>query len=146
MQSSDAKEVFGLEQAALDRWGKGDPGGLLALYAPEITYFDPITAQRIDGHAAMEEYYRPWVGKIRIDRIEFVNPQVVVNGGMALLTYNLVNYNRDEQGNERVTSRWNSTSVYERRGDAWKQIHSHWSFTKHPAFENLTVESSEQTA
>jgi len=144
--SSAAKELLNLEHGALDRWGNGDPGGPLSIYAPDISYFDPLTARRIDGYAAMEEYYRPWIGKIHIDRIEFVNPQVVVNGAMALVTYNLVNYARDDQGKEQVTSRWNSTSVYERRGDVWKQIHSHWSFTKHPVFENLTVETSEQTA
>ena len=139
--SSD--QILMLERGALDRWGKGDPRGFLELYAADITYFDPVTAARIDGHQAMVNYYRPWVGKIQIPRYEMLNPHVVVDGTMALLTYNLVNYIRDAHGAESVGSCWNSTTVYQRRGDTWKALHSHWSFTRHPAFQNLTPEASE---
>jgi len=140
---TSADQILALERAALDRWGKGDPGGFLELYARDITYFDPLTKTRIDGHQAMADYYHPWVGKIQIPRYEMLNPHVVVDGDMALLTYNLVNYVRDAKGVESVGSCWNSTTVYQRRGDTWKAIHSHWSFTHHPAFQNLTPEASE---
>ena len=140
---TSADQILALERAALDRWGKGDPDGFLELYAADITYFDPLTAMRIDGHQAMEDYYHPWVGKIQVPRYEMLNPQVVVDGDMALLTYNLVNYIWDATGGESVGTRWNSTTVYKRRGDTWKAIHSHWSFTHHPAFQNLTPEASE---
>jgi len=82
--SSD--QILMLERGALDRWGKGDPRGFLELYAADITYFDPVTAARIDGHQAMVNYYRPWVGKIQIPHYEMLNPHVVVDGTMALLT------------------------------------------------------------
>src|SRR5437764_7073157 len=95
---TSADEILSLERAALDRWGKGDPDGFLELYAADITYFDPVTALRIDGHPAMAEYYRPWVGKIHVARYEMLNPRVVVGGDLALLTYNLVNYLRDAEG------------------------------------------------
>jgi ketosteroid isomerase-like protein len=140
-QSAD--EILRLERAALDRWGSGDPGGFLDLYSNDITYFDPATAARIDGHPAMAEYYRPWIGKIRISRYEILNLQVVIEGDMALLTYNLVNYIVNRDGGESVGSRWNSTTVYQRRGDVWKAIHSHWSFTRHPALQELTPQSQE---
>jgi ketosteroid isomerase-like protein len=139
--SSD--QILMLERGALDRWGKGDPGGFLEVYAPDITYFDPVTATRIDGHEAMVNYYRPWFGKIQISRYEILNPQVVVDGTMALLTYNLVNYIRDAQGIESVGSRCNSTTVYQHRGDRWKVLHSHWSFTRHPAFQDMSAEATE---
>ena len=113
------------------------------MYAPDITYFDPVTEMRIDGHEAMVNYYGPWARKIQIARYEMLNPQVVVDGNMALLTYNLVNYIRDSQGVESVGARWNSTTVYQHRDDIWKTIHSHWSFTRHPAFQNMTPETSE---
>jgi ketosteroid isomerase-like protein len=138
-----ADQIILLERRALDRWGKGDPGGFLDLYATDITYFDPVTAARIDGHPAMEDYYRPWVGKIQVARYEMLNPQVVVDGNLALLTYNLVNYIRDAKGHVSVGSRWNSTTVYQRQRDTWKTIHSHWSFTRHPAFQNMSPEASE---
>ena len=138
-----AEEILKLERGALDRWGKGDPGGFLEVYAEDITYFDPVTARRIDGHQAMADYYRPWIGKIQVARYEMLNPQVVVDRDMALLTYNLVNYIRDPKGAESLGSRWNSTTVYQHRDGTWKVIHSHWSFTYHPAFQNMTPEASE---
>ena len=140
---TSADQILMLERAALDRWGNGDPGGFLELYTADITYFDPVTAARIDGHQAMVDYYRPWIGKIQIARYEMLNPQVVVGGNMALLTYNLVNYH-DADGVESVGSCWNSTMVYQHRGGTWKTIHSHWSFTRHTAFQNLSAEASER--
>ena len=139
-------KILSLERDALDRWGNGDPAGFLELYAPDISYFDPVTAARIDGHSAMVDYYRPFIGKIQVDRYEMLNPQVIVDGNMAMLTYNLVNYIRDASGNEAEGSRWNSTVVYQLQGGTWRSIHSHWSFTRHPAFRNLTAEASEGLA
>ncbi len=140
---TSADQILMLERGTLDRWGKGDPGGFLELYAGDITYFDPLTAARIDGHQAMEDYYHPWVGNVQVARYEVVNPRVIVDGNMGLLTYNLVNYITDTKGLESLGSRWNSTTVYQCRGDTWKAIHSHWSFTRHPAFQNMTPEASE---
>jgi ketosteroid isomerase-like protein len=140
---TSADQIILLERDALDRWGKGDPGGFLELYGADITYFDPLTAARIDGHQAMENYYRPWAGKIQVARYEMLNPQVVLDGNMALLTYNLVNHIEDAEGVESVGSCWNSTTMYQQRNGAWKAIHSHWSFTRHAAFQNMTPEASE---
>lgn len=144
MTHTTADQILMLERSALDRWGRGDPGGFLELYASDITYFDPATAARIDGHQAMVDYYQPFVGKIHVDRYEILNPQVVVEGPMALLTYNLVNYFQDDKGVESVGSCWNSTTVYQQRRGIWKAIHSHWSFTRHPAFQNMSAEASER--
>ncbi|MCI0692252.1 nuclear transport factor 2 family protein [candidate division KSB1 bacterium] len=91
----------------------------------------------------MEQRDGPDIGKIQIARYEMLNPHVVVDGNMALLTYNLVNYHRDAQGVESVGSCWNSTTVYQYRDDTWKAMHSHWSFTRHVAFQNMTPEASE---
>jgi uncharacterized protein (TIGR02246 family) len=143
-RESAANEILMLERRALDRWGTGDPGGFLELYAADVSYFDPLTAQRIDGHGAMASYYQPFAGKIHIPRYEMLKPQVVVDGDMAVLTYNLVNVARDASGAESVGSAWNSTAVYRRRDGAWKTIHSHWSFTRHKAFQDLSPEASER--
>jgi ketosteroid isomerase-like protein len=136
---STADHLLELERMALERWGNGDPGGFLDLYAPDITYFDPLTATRIDGHPAMTEYYRPWTGKIHIPRFEILNPRVVVDGNIAVLTYNLVNYAQDENGVESVGSRWNSTVVYQCVAGRWRSVHAHWSFTRHPALQNTSM-------
>lgn len=141
---TDAAEIVALERAALDRWGNGDPGGFLELYADGITYFDPATKIRMDGRRAMADYYRPLVGKIRVPRYEMLNAQVVVEGSMALLTYNLVNYATSASGDEAVGTRWNSTTVFQRIGGVWKSIHSHWSFSCHPAFQNQSPVEQEE--
>ena len=143
---SELDQIIELESEALNRWGKGDPAGFLELYGKEVTYFDPSTEIRIDGQQAMVDYYRPWTGVIQIVRFEMLNPLVVIDGKMALLTYNLVNYVEGEDGVETVGSRWNSTTVFRKENDTWRSIHSHWSFTRHPALQNMTVESSEQSA
>ena len=74
---TSADQIVMLERGALDRWGKGDPGGFLEVYAPDITYFDPVTATRIDGHQATVDYNRPWAGKIHVARYEMLREQVV---------------------------------------------------------------------
>lgn len=119
---SIADEILSLERAALDRWGKGDPGGCLELYAPDVTYFDPMVPRRVDGRAAMETYYAPVTGKISIDRFEYRNPHVKCNGDVAILTYNLVSHGSEN-------THWNVTTVYERNGEEWKIVHSHFSYT-----------------
>ena len=86
------------------------------------------------GHRRLLDY-RPWFGQIHIDRNGMLNPLVVVSGNMALLTSNLVNYLNDDS----VGSRWNSMTVYGRESDGWKTIPSHWSCTRHPAFQTMTA-------
>jgi ketosteroid isomerase-like protein len=142
--AEDTQELLlALERRGLDRWGKGDPTGVLDLYADDVTYFDPVAAARIDGREAMRAYYEPWTGRISVPRYEIVNPVVVSSDGLALLSYNLVNYQRDETGKESTGSRWNCTEVYRLDGSQWQIVHSHWSFTQHRAFQNMTPEQSE---
>src|SRR5207302_196864 len=105
--------------------------------AEDVTYFDPVTAARINGLAAMTEYYRPWTGKIKVDRYEILNPVVVVTDEMAVLSYNLINF-VEADGAERPLNRWNSTAVYRRRDNTWQIVHSHWSFIQ-PSLTNGSV-------
>jgi ketosteroid isomerase-like protein len=137
-----AQTIISLEHQALNTWNKGDVEGQLKFYADEVTYFDPITATRLDGWPAVAEYFRTvWPGKVNIPRYEMLNPQVITTGtDVAVLTYNLVNYARDPDDSEKPTTRWNSTQVYRRIGDQWRVVHVHWSFTRHPAFENMSIE------
>jgi ketosteroid isomerase-like protein len=123
--------IIALERGALDRWGKGDPQGYLELYAPEITYFDPMQEGRIDGKAAMEQLYGPIKGMVKVDSYEMLNPRVQRHGDVALLTFNLASHGRTPKGDPFVV-RWNSTEVYARSNGKWSIIHSHWSFIKPP--------------
>ena len=129
-------DIIALERAALDRWGAGDPQGFLAVYAPEITYFDIGVERRLDGHAAMTDYYRPLFGKIRIPRYEMIEPKVQRHGDVAVLTYNLRSEAVQPDGKQ-ATVRWNSTAVYARIEGKWRMIHSHWSLTAAPCLRGI---------
>jgi ketosteroid isomerase-like protein len=136
-----AETIISLERQALGRWNQGDVEGQLKFYADEVTYFDPITAARLDGWPAVAEYFRTlWAGKVNISRYEMLNPQVIAGTDLAILTYNLVNYVHADDGSEKTSTRWNSTQVYRRTGEQWRIVHVHWSFMKHPAFENMKLE------
>jgi ketosteroid isomerase-like protein len=126
---SVADEILALERSALDRLYKGDPGGYLELYAESLTYFDTRTPLRVDGHQAIENYMRPLRGKVSADRYEMLNPDVQLYGDAAILTYNLVTYELQDNGTEKVLNRWNSAQVYSPVKGAWKIVHAHWSLT-----------------
>ena len=121
--------IIALERGALDRWGRGDPGGYLDLYAQDVTYFDPQRERRIDGLQAMRQALAPIKGMVKVDRYEMLAPKVSRSGDMALLTYNLVSHARTPDGKP-MTVRWNSTVVYAQVDKRWKILHSHWSLTK----------------
>jgi hypothetical protein len=74
-QRMNPEDVIAVERAALDRWGKGDPGGYLETYAPEITYFDPLQERRIDGLDAMKKMLAPITGKVRVSRYDMIGPK-----------------------------------------------------------------------
>ena len=71
------------ERRALDRWANGDPQGFLQMYAPEVTYFDPMQEKRVDGLEEMRALLMPVTGKIKIDRYEMLNPKVQLYGDVA---------------------------------------------------------------
>ena len=134
--AASEESVISLERAALDRWGRGDPGGFLETYAPQITYFDVATERRLDGHGALTDYYRPFTGRINVRSYQMLDPKVQRHGEVALLTYNLSSETVQPDGNI-VTVRWNSTSVYARTAGEWKIIHSHWSLTAPPCLRGI---------
>ncbi len=122
--------IIALERGALDRWGKGDPQGYLDIMAPETTYFDPLQEKRIDGLDALREMLKPFTGKIKIDRIEMINPKVQRDGNVAVLTFNLISHVTPPGVTPAITARWNTTEVYRRLDGHWKIVHSHFSYVK----------------
>ncbi len=83
-----AATIIAMERAALDRWGKGDPGGFLEICSPDVVYFDPYQAMRIDGLEALTGLYKTYWGQVHIDRYELLNPFVQVSGDIGVLTFN----------------------------------------------------------
>jgi ketosteroid isomerase-like protein len=130
-----SEEIIAIEKAALERWGKGDPQGVLQTYAADITYFDPYQEKRIGGIEAMKELYAPLAGKFKLERYEMIDPKVQQHGDVAVLTYNLVeDLLQLADGPGSIHLGWNATQVYARAGGEWRIIHGHWSLTK-PALQ-----------
>ena len=129
-----AKQVIALEQAALDRWIAADPDGYLSLYAADATYFDPFREKRSDGLDELKAWFAPMRGRelpFTEPRYEMANAAVHVDGNLAILTFNLVNYGKPSgSAEETVLARWNATQVYRATAGAWRIIHTHWSFTQ----------------
>src|SRR5215472_17532213 len=73
------EEIIAMERSALDRWITGDPDGYLNLYAPEITYFDPMREARVDGLKTMTALFEP-IKKVKSPvkepRYEMISPKV----------------------------------------------------------------------
>jgi ketosteroid isomerase-like protein len=125
------QEILKLEKAALDRWQKGDVNGFIELSAENISYFDPSLDIRLDGRKAFKAYLEPLFKTFKIYRYEILNPKVYRHGLIAVLCFNLCNYNQEGA----TTAKWNSTEVYQKIKGKWKIIHSHWSKTN-PKAEN----------
>ena len=120
-----AEDIVGLENAALERWGRGDPSGFLEITAPDVVYFDPYVPQRIDGIDALTRYYRALWGQVHVDSFKLLNPHVQVVGDLAVLTFNYVSYTNDQP------DRWNCTEVYRRsKAGNWQIVQTHWSYTE----------------
>jgi ketosteroid isomerase-like protein len=120
--SSAADEIIAMERAALERWGRGDPGGFLEIMAPDVSYFDPFTERRLDGIDAMRHLYEQFRGKIHIDRFEVIEPRVQDLGEVAVLTF------RFESHGSEGWMQWNTTEVYRATASGWRIIHTHWAF------------------
>lgn len=135
VRSMDIPEhIISLERAALDRWITADPDGYLSLYAEDATYFDPFRETRVDGRDELNARMAPMRGMalpFTEPRYEMVNPVVHVDGNVAVLTFNLVNYGKPSGSTEEtILARWNATEVYRKIDGPWKIIHTHWSFTQ----------------
>jgi len=108
----------------------------LDLYAPDVSYFDPMQDARVDGLEAMNTLFAPLktlTSPITEPRYDMIAPTVKRYGDVALLTFNLVSYGRRGDAPEAELARWHATELYRRIDGAWKIAHSHWSFVKPPS-------------
>ena len=120
-------EVMALEAAAMERWRKGDPWGFIEISAPDVTYFDTGTPQRLNGLEALRSEYERREGKIHYDVMEFIEPRVQVYGTLAVLFYRFFSTQLNPDGSISSRTPWNCTEVYLRDSDQWRIGHTHWS-------------------
>jgi uncharacterized protein (TIGR02246 family) len=128
------EHIVALERSALDRWIRADPDGYLGLYAEDATYFDPFREKRLDGLDELNQAAASMRGMtlpFTEPRYDMINPVVLVDGNIAVLSFNLVNYGKlPGKEDETVLARWNATEVYRQREGAWRIVHTHWSLTQ----------------
>lgn len=121
---STASTILALERAALDRWGKGDPGGLLELVASDVSYIDPIQQRPLRNRGELKELYDQIRGMIKIESSEIVNARVQEAGDVAVLSFQF--FSRGSEG----LMKWNATEVYRKLPEGWRIIHTHWSWVQ----------------
>jgi len=123
-------EVMALESAAMERYRRGDPWGFIEIYAPNSTYFDTGTPQRINGWEALKDELAQRAGNIFYDVMDFIAPRVQVCGNMAVLTYRFFDTCLNRDGSVSNRTPWNCSEVFVRVEGQWRIIHTHWSFIK----------------
>lgn len=137
-------ELIKLESTAMERWRKGDPWGFIELYAPDTTYFDTGTPQRINGREALRAEYKPREGKIFYDVMDFIDPQVQICGDMAVLFYRFLSTWLYPDGSVSHRTPWNCTEIYLHMEGGWRIIHNHWSHIMGERFETLESHSGKR--
>lgn len=121
--------ILAQERRALDQWAQGQPRGYVEIMSSDATYFDDIGAhKRVDGIAAIREYFASLEGKIPPHRYQVVDPKAQIYGEVAILTFR---YEPSAVDGKPLT-RWKATSVYRRTDDGWRLVHGHWSIVKEP--------------
>lgn len=124
-QKNISKTIIAMEKAALEELNKGNPSNYLAIYAENITYFDPFQEKRFDGLKKVQTYYNSLQGTMNIEHYEMIDPLVQVSDKIAVLSYNLISYMGSNVFREKCTE------IYKQESDnQWKIIHSHWSLVR----------------
>ena len=131
--------ILSLENAAMERWRKGDVWGWTEISADEIIYMDPGLTKPIEGLEAYKEYLKQFEGKIDFQISEFIDPKIKRYGDLAVLVYNYRDAKTDPDGSIVEESHWNSTEVYCLIDGEWKIVHTHWSYINHNLPEQTEV-------
>jgi ketosteroid isomerase-like protein len=123
-ESAVATSIIDLERTALERFGRGDIEGPLAVCDDDISYFDPFVARRIDGRSTLASHYEAARGEVQYDSFELEHPRVQAFEDTAILSYVLAT--TGPPGATDAPSRWKVTTVYHRSNDRWRVVHSHF--------------------
>lgn len=126
MCDAESDRIISMEKGALARWCRGDPSGFLEISAPDVVYFDPFQATRIDGLPALAAYYESLRETVSAERWELSRPLVQFAGAAAVLTFQFTSWGGQ-------TVRWNCTEVYRRDPEGWRIIQTHWAFAARSA-------------
>lgn len=128
--------VLDIERSASARFNDGDVTGYLDIYRDDVTYVDPMTKGVLHNKKTVKAYFDDFYLGIKIDRVEWLNEQAIVNetGNTVILTYNQQNHIRSKKdGKLHQIPLWNCTEIYRLTDGQWRIAHANWSFAQHPA-------------
>lgn len=119
-------EIIALEKGALNKWFKGDTSGYLNIWSKNnFSYFDGAVKKRIDSYEDIKNIVLKNVeGKLFADDYKFEYPRVQSVENMATLTYQL------HADTSLIDMHYNCIEVYKKEENAWKVVHSTWSFIR----------------
>jgi hypothetical protein len=121
-----AEHIIWLEEAALEKWFKGDTSGYAQLWSKRsFTYFDGVETKRLDDFASMADLFERVEGKLSAKSYEIRSPRVQSGLDMAVLTYQLF------AKSNLLDMEYNCIEVFQKEDDGkWYAIHSTWSIIR----------------
>jgi hypothetical protein len=121
-----AAHIIGLEEAALEKWFKGDTSGYAQLWSKRsFTYFDAVETKRLEDFASMADLFQRVEGKLSANSYEVRSPRVQIGVDMAILTYQLF------AKTNILDIDYNCIEVFQKEEDGnWYAIHSTWSIIR----------------
>lgn len=121
-----AEYIIGLEEAALEKWFKGDTSGYAELWSKRsFTYFDAVVTERLDEFAATADLFKKVEGNLLATSYEIRSPRVQLGVDMAVLTYQLF------AKTNLINMEYNCIEVFQKEEDGqWHVIHSTWSILR----------------
>lgn len=121
-----AAHIIGLEEAALEKWFKGDTSGYAQLWSKRsFTYFDAVETKRMEDFASMADLFQRVEGKLSAKSSEVESPRVQIGIDMAVLTYQLF------AKTNVLDIDYNCIQVFQKEEDGnWYAIHSTWSIIR----------------
>jgi len=131
--------ILSLEKGAMERWRNGDPWGWAEISAEGVTYVDPGLTKPIVGLEEYKTYLKLCEGKIHYQGSEFIDPQVVIIGNAAVLTYNYRSTITTAEAASTNQILWNATEVYFCLNGKWSIAHTHWSYVGHKLPKSVEV-------
>jgi uncharacterized protein (TIGR02246 family) len=131
--------IMALENTAMERWRRGDPFGWTDISAEDVIYVEPNLAKPIIGLEAYKDYFKPVAGQIIYQGSEFIDPEIIIVGDAAVLSYNYRSTVNSPEGDILNQLYWNASEVYFKVGYKWKIVHTHWSYAPHKLPEYVEV-------
>ena len=120
-----------LRTALVPYFDESDPSGYVAMYADDVTYFDPWGGGKLVGEAA-RKHLMGLAGSIPPLGYEIVEPSADVFGETAVLTLNL---RLIDPASGTQVAVWNTTQVHDLADEDWPLVHAHWSYAVPPPEE-----------